>query len=337
LEGLPEIEAAIQAKGFGCAEDLYREFIATMRTFAESRNKTLRVWEGEHNLHHDRNPVLLSCSAVILCYLAVYHHLDVCRAGFGPQSGRPNGHKQINASSVRIPAKNLEISIFDSVYYAPNQAAVDGYKLINSATAPLYVNQGTTTQRQIYAWHPWLFGDLAYAGYESWVRLSNILVVCVCLCLCLCKVYVLVYTLACLLIMFVQWELSTPQERSALQGCQICDWGAPGASQLQVKNIYKPPVTRPSPHTHTASSCWCEFLRVIPCYLSLSDLLVRYSACGSSCPLFQTGSTTLRRCEALPTSQSDMGAPTHGWGCCSPRPPANLRPGRRRRRRRRRA
>jgi hypothetical protein len=84
--------------------DLYRGFIAEMRTFALARNKTLRVWEG-----------------------------------FGPKAGQ-EGHKPIRPSAVTIPASGVSVSIFDGVYYNPLQLARDGYEMINSATAPLYIN-----------------------------------------------------------------------------------------------------------------------------------------------------------------------------------------------------
>lgn len=80
-------------------------------------------------------------------------------------------------------------------YYNPPQLARDGYRIINSNTATIYVNEPTATPELIYQWHPWLFGDLAYAGYESW------------------------------------WELPM-ESRHMVDGAQICMWGAPAAAML---------------------------------------------------------------------------------------------------------
>ena len=55
--------------------DLYRLFIVQMHTYAVSKNKTLRVWEG-----------------------------------FGPQSGQ-GGHKPVNASTVAVPTAGISVSV----------------------------------------------------------------------------------------------------------------------------------------------------------------------------------------------------------------------------------
>jgi hypothetical protein len=149
---LPEVVAAVHANGYTNAMDVYRAFIEKMRVFASAHNKTLHVWEG-----------------------------------FGPEGGE-SGHKQANASVVPIPTEHLTVTIFDGVYYNPLKIAADGYRIINSATAPLYINTDWSQAELIYQWHPWLFGDLAYAGYESW------------------------------------WELPEAS-RGAVEGVQICGWG----------------------------------------------------------------------------------------------------------------
>jgi hypothetical protein len=88
-----------------------------------------------------------------------------------------------------------QIHLNENRYYNPPQLARDGYHIINSNTATIYVNEPTATPELIYSWHPWLFGDLAYAGYESW------------------------------------WELPV-ESRHMVDGAQICMWGAPSAAML---------------------------------------------------------------------------------------------------------
>ena len=130
IQNLPEIAAALKERGLGSAMDLYRQFIAEMRGYAASRNKTLRVWEG-----------------------------------FGPAAGKPpTSHKPANASTVAIPADGISVAVFDGVYYNPLRLAADGYRMINANTAALYVNEPTCVPELIYDWHPWLFGDLASAS-----------------------------------------------------------------------------------------------------------------------------------------------------------------------------
>jgi hexosaminidase len=167
VEHLPEVVAALKEQNLAGVSDLYRRFIVQMHSYAVSKNKTLRVWEG-----------------------------------FGPQGGQ-GGHKPVNASTVAVPTAGVSVSVFDGVYYNPPQLAADGYHIINANTATVYVNEPTATSKLIYQWHPWLFGDLAYAGYESW------------------------------------WEL--PQEgRHLVDGVQICDWGAPAEAMLDSFRVRAP-------------------------------------------------------------------------------------------------
>lgn len=160
VEGLPEVVAAAKVNGYIGAMDLYRAFIEEMRTFATKHNKTLLAWEG-----------------------------------FGPVGGQ-GGHKPANASSVAISPESMVVNVFDGVYYNPPKLAADGYKMINSATSPLYSNVDWSQPELIYQWHPWLFGDLAYPGYTSW------------------------------------WEL--PDElRGAVEGVKVCAWGQRSDVMLQ--------------------------------------------------------------------------------------------------------
>jgi N-acetyl-beta-hexosaminidase len=160
LQDLPEIKAALKAQQLDSVSDLYRQFIAEMQRFAVARNKTLRVWEG-----------------------------------FGPRTGQ-TGHKPVDASVVTIPTEGISVSVFDGCYYNPPRLAGDGYRVINSNTAVLYINEPTSVPEMIYSWHPWLFGDLAYAGYESW------------------------------------WELESDQQRAQVDGVQICAWGMSSEAML---------------------------------------------------------------------------------------------------------
>jgi N-acetyl-beta-hexosaminidase len=137
VSSLPEVTTALKAKGYNSVVDLYRAFIVTMQTFAASHNKTLHVWEG-----------------------------------FGPQAGA-GGHKPVAASTVEIHPQGLSVTIFDGVYYNPLKLASDGYSIINSATAPLYINTDWSQQQLIYQWHPWLFGDLAYVFPSTQLRVSR--------------------------------------------------------------------------------------------------------------------------------------------------------------------
>jgi hypothetical protein len=96
---------------------------------------------------------------------------------------------------VVVPTSGLSVSVFDGCYYNPPQLARDGYHIINSNTATIYANEPTSTPELIYQWHPWLFGDLAYAGWESW------------------------------------WELPV-ENRHMVDGVQICDWGRTAPAQI---------------------------------------------------------------------------------------------------------
>ena len=85
-----------------------------MREFAVARGKTLRVWEG-----------------------------------FGPQGGQ-GGHKPVTPSPVAVPTAGLSVSSFDGCYYNPPQMARDGYRIINSNTATIYINEPTATAQLAY-------------------------------------------------------------------------------------------------------------------------------------------------------------------------------------------
>ena len=46
IKNLPEIAAALKRENVSAVVDLYRIFIRKMHSYAESRNRTLHVWEG---------------------------------------------------------------------------------------------------------------------------------------------------------------------------------------------------------------------------------------------------------------------------------------------------
>ena len=130
VEGLPEVQAAIQRLGLNSTTDLYRRFISRMDAYAALNNRTLIVWEG-----------------------------------FAPAAGQ-TGRATHPPSAVPVPP-TVVVSPFDCFYYPPPQLAADGYRIINSAWTPLYIAGGRGSDPElIYRWHPWLFGEVH--SHLSW-------------------------------------------------------------------------------------------------------------------------------------------------------------------------
>eukprot|EP01047_Picozoa_sp_COSAG01_P062845 COSAG01_NODE_8059_length_2936_cov_1.848784_3_plen_120_part_00 len=105
---LPEVLAALRAHHLAAVTDLYRWFIAQMHGYAQSRNKTLRVWEG-----------------------------------FGPQGGQ-GGHKPVNASTVVVPRVGTSVSVFDGVYAYPRLLIVSLVQTAVTASLCRWIADTTT-------------------------------------------------------------------------------------------------------------------------------------------------------------------------------------------------
>ena len=117
-----------------------------------------------------------------------------------------------------MPPQSLSVTVFDGVYYSPPQLAADGYHLINSNTAALSLNEPTATAELAYAWHPYLFGDLAYANYSSW------------------------------------WEITSDAGRAMVDGAQVCMWGTPAPAMLSAMRARAPAVSDRSWHPQAMRS-----------------------------------------------------------------------------------